>query len=414
MSTTTAAAPSDAVGRFTPLRHSNFRLLVTGTATSALGNAITPIALAFAVLDLGGSAAQLGIVVAAYAAAEVVTALFGGVLGDRVKRQLMLEGSSAACVLTQGLVAVLVIGGWATVPLLAVIGAVNGCLGALAQPSSSAMTRATVPETLLGPAVALRSLLQTSAQVIGFAVGGVLVAAVGAGWAIAVDAATFAVAAFCFSRLTVPQTRAAGERGAILADLGEGLREVLRHRWLVLLLAQALLYHLFFGGAQSVLGPIVVGEDIGRSAWGFSMGAMMVGFVVGGLVCLRWRPRRALLTGTLLLSLTAAFPLAMALHPTLALVLAGAFVHGFGLQIFDVFWQLSIQENVPEEKLARVYSFDMVGSFVARPVGLLLTGPIATAVGLHRWLVVVAAVMGGSALLSTLLPDVRRLERKDA
>jgi MFS family permease len=247
--------------------------------------------------------------------------------------------------------------------------------------------------------------------VVGFAAGGVLVAAVGSGWAIGVDALTFAAAAYCFARLDVPHTRPDAPRGSMLADLGEGLREVLRHTWLWLLIGQALLYHLFFGGAQSVLGPIVVSDDFGRSAWGVALGSMMGGFVVGGLLCLRWRPRRGLYAGTALLPLTALFPFAMAVGGSLPLVLAGAFLHGFGLQVFDVQWQVAIQENVPEEKLARVYSFDAVGSFVARPLGLVLTGPVAEAVGFSRWLVVVGAVMSGSALLSLLSADVRGLRR---
>lgn len=102
----------------------------------------------------------------------------------------------------------------------------------------------------------------------------------------------------------------------------------------------------------------------------------------------------------------------MALSDRLWPILVGAFLHGVGLQIFDVFWQVSIQENIAEDKLARVYSFDMVGSFVARPVGLVVTGPAAEVVGFDRWLVVVGCVMGGSALLSLLSPDVRRLERR--
>jgi MFS family permease len=160
-----------------------------------------------------------------------------------------------------------------------------------------------------------------------------------------------------------------------------------------------------------VLGPIVVGDAFGRSSWGLALAALMVGFVVGGLICLRWQPRRSLFVGTILLSLTAAFPLAMALSPSVAPVLAGAFLHGVGLQVFDVFWQLSIQENIPEDKLARVYSFDLVGSFVARPLGMVVVGPVAEAVGFERWLVVVGIVMAGSALVSVLSRDVRRLER---
>jgi MFS family permease len=397
--------------RLSALRHRDFRLLVTGTATSSLGNAVTPIALAFAVLDLGGSATDLGLVVGAFALADVATVLFGGVLGDRLPRKLMMEGSAAASALTQAFLATSLIAGFATIPLLGIVGALNGCLSALSQPSSRAMTRETVPPEDLTSAVAIRPLLQTGASTVGFTLGGVLVALAGSGWAIGVDAVTFAVAAYCYSRLRVEQTRPEGVRASMLADLGDGAREVLAHPWLWLLIGQALLYHLFFGGVQTVLGPIVIGDEFGRSSWGLAMGVLMAGFVAGGLVCLRWRPRRSLLVGTVLLSLTALFPLAMGLSDHLWPVLIGAFLHGFGLQVFDVFWDLSIQQNVAHDKLARVYSFDMVGSFVARPLGMALTGPVALAFGFHAWLVVVGCVMGGSALLALTSADVRRLTR---
>ena len=95
----------------------------------------------------------------------------------------------------------------------------------------------------------------------------------------------------------------------------------------------------------------------------------------------------------------------------LPLLLLGAAVHGFGLMISDVFWETSIQEQVPEDKLSRVFAFDIVGSFVARPVGLALTGVVASAVGFSTWLVVVGAVMGGAALLCLLSRDVWSLTR---
>lgn len=398
--------------RWGPLRHRNFRWLVTGTTASALGNSITPVALAFAVLELGGSATDLGLVIAAFAAAEVITVLFGGVLGDRLPRQLMMQGSASMAALTQAFVAVSLIGDWSSIPLLGAIGMINGCLGALSGPSSSAMTRLTVPTETLGSAVALRRLLQNTSAILGFSAAGILVAVVGTGWSIAVDALTFALAALCFHRLDVPHAGAEGERASMLADLGDGFREVMSHTWLWLLIGQALLYHLFFGGAQGVLGPIVVKHEFGIPAWGWALAALMGGFMVGGLISLRWRPRFGLGVGTAMLSLTAAFPLAMALSDQLWVLLLGAFVHGLGLEIFSVNWDLSIQQNVPEERLARVYSFDIVGSFVARPVGLALTGPVASSVGLSRWLVIVGCVMGGSSLLSLLSRDVRGLERR--
>ena len=394
-----------------PLSQPPYRFLLAGGSVNSLGNAITPVALAFAVLELGGSATDLGLVMAAFATAEVATLLFGGVLGDRLPRQAMMQGSATATALTQTLMAASLIGGWATISMIAGLGMINGCLGALSGPSSQAMTRQTVPESELATAVVVRRLTFQSAQVVGFAVAGMIVAAYGAGWAIAIDAMTFAVAAVCFSMIKVSTVSTTSERHSLLADLREGAAEVFRHTWLWLLIGQASLYHLIYGGVQGVLGPIVVKDTWSESAWGWALGALMTGFILGGLVSLRWRPRHGLYVGTLLLTLTAVFPLTMAFSDNLYVLLAGAALHGFGLEIFSVNWDLSIQQNVAEDKLARVYAFDMVGSFVARPLGLALTGPVSALTGMTQWLLLVSVIMGGSSLLATLLPSVRRLER---
>ena len=398
-----------------PLRHAPFRWLVSGTTLNLLGSGIAPVALAFAVLDLGGGASELGLVVGLYALADVASVLFGGVLGDRLPRTVLLQGSAAAAGLVQGVVAFSLIGGWSSIPLLALLGMVNGSLSALAGPSSSALTQQTVPAALLYRAISWRRIAQNTALNIGNGVAGLLVVWVGSGWALAFDALTFAISAVLFNRVRVVPLvtpRAQGARVGFWADVALGFREVMRHTWLWLLILQALLYHLFYGGASSVLGPIVVGGSLGRPAWGWALSAMMVGFVLGGLVTLRWRPRRPLFVGTCFLALTAAFPLAIAWSDSLVVVLVGAALHGFGLEIFSVGWDLSIQEQVAPDKLARVYSFDMIGSFIARPVGLVLTGPMAALVGNQSWLTVVAAVIFFSVLLSLSSRDIRRLERR--
>ncbi|MGW0608143.1 MFS transporter [Streptomyces sp. NPDC002640] len=390
-------------------QHRDFRLLVTGVSVSALGNAITPVALAFAVLDLGGSLTDLGLVEAVFATCQLVTMLAGGVLGDRFSRKLMMEGASAVSAVVMAVLAGSVLLDVDSIGLIALLGGIGGVVTALSRPSSKAMTRVVVPPDDLADAVALRSLLDSLCRTLGYAVAGVLVAVVGPGWAVMVDAATFAVAAVAFGRLGAPDARAPRTTSP-LADLGEGFAEVVRHSWLWLLILQALLYHLFYGGAQAVLGPVVVGEGVGRSAWGFALSALMAGFVVGGLLALRVRLRRPLAGGAVLLALTGVFPLAMALSDSLWPVMLGAFVHGVGLQMFSVYWDQSIQTHVPEDRLARVYAFDSVGSFVARPLGLALTGPVAAAVGVDTWLLVVAAVISGSSLAAVASRGVRALE----
>lgn len=395
------------------LASSPYRWLVLGGAVTRFGNGIAPVALAFGVLDLGGSARDLSIVIAMYALADVITVLFGGVLGDRLPRQFVMVGTAVLAAIVQATAAASLIGGWATIWMLGILGMLNGSLGALNGPSSMAITKQTVTEECLPDAVAFRRTLNNTAQIVAYGVAGVLVAWAGPGWALGVDAATFALGALCYSRIRVPGI-AGVVNASVLSEIRAGVAEVLRHTWLWLLIVQAVAYHLFYGGAQDVLGPIVIGGDFGRAEWGFALAAMMSGFLAGGVVTLVWRPRRPLYVGVWLLGLTVAFPAAMAFSDSFLVVAICAFAHGFGLEIFSVGWDLSIQQNIPEDKLSRVYAFDMAGSFVARPLGLALTGPVAAHVGLHTWLGVVAGVMAltiGAALLS---PDVRRLERRDA
>jgi MFS family permease len=384
--------------------------LLVGRTVSSLGSAVAPVALALAVLHLGGSATDLSLVVAAYALLDVVVTLFAGVLGDRVSRTLLMRGVALLSAASQAVVAVSLVAGWASVPFLTVMSALAGGLAALAGPSSRAVLSQTVPATALPAAVSTLRLSQNNAMVVGFSLAGLLVAAFGPGWAIAIDAATFLVAAASYAAMTVEPLAAPGG-SSVLQDLRAGAVEVFRHTWLWVLIVQALVYHLLYGGAQGVLGPIVVTRSFGDAAWGWSLAALMGGFMVGGLVTLRYRPRRMLLAGTAFLALTALFPLAMGLDVPLGVILLGAFLHGLGLEVFSVNWDLAIQQNVAPDKLARVFAFDQVGSFVMRPLGLALTGPVAQVLGEREWLLVIAAAMTVATALALLPPSVRGLVR---
>src|SRR4029077_7084007 len=94
-----------------PLRHASYRWLLSGVAGNPLGTGIAPVALAFAVLALGGDASDLGVVVGLYALADVAAVLFGGVLGDRLPRTVLMQGSSGLAAVAQGLGAASLIGG---------------------------------------------------------------------------------------------------------------------------------------------------------------------------------------------------------------------------------------------------------------------------------------------------------------
>ncbi|WP_431924901.1 MFS transporter [Micromonospora wenchangensis] len=393
-----------------PLRYAAFRRLAAGRLVNMVGNAVAPVALAFAVLDLTGSVRDLGLVVGARSLMNVLFVLFGGVLADRFPRRLVLVGSNLLGALTQAAVAALVLTGTATIPLLLALGAANGVVSALAQPASAAATPQTVPAELIQPANAIIRLGMNAGMIGGTALGGLLVAAVGPGWGLAVDAFTFAVAAVAFAGVRVPAARGGAVRAGIVADLREGWTEFAARTWVWVVVLGFMVLNAALAGGMSVLGPAVADATIGRSAWGLVLAAQTVGMVVGGVVALRLRVRRLLLLGVVCMVAESLLLVGLALTPTLVALLSAAVAVGIAVEQFAVAWETSIAQHVPADRLARVYSYDMLGSFVAIPLGQVAVGPVAAVVGTRDTLLVLAALVVLSVLGMVSSRAVRRLE----
>jgi MFS family permease len=214
-----------------PFRLRDFRLLFAGELVSLLGTAVAPIALAFAVLDLTGSATDLGYVLAAGWMPQIVFILLGGVLGDRLPRNLVMVGANFLSAAAQGVTAALLLAGVAHVWELAVLQAVRGTATALFFPAAQAVIPEIVETELLQPANALIRLAQNASTVIGAGLGGVAVAAAGPGWAIAFDAATYLASGLILVWVHVPTVvTEAGE--TIVRQLVEGWKEFRSREWL--------------------------------------------------------------------------------------------------------------------------------------------------------------------------------------
>ena len=415
-------APRDHRG---PLAHGTFRWLLAARTTGVLGNAVAPIALAFAVLDLTGSAADLGLVVAARSIANVAVLLFGGVIADRLRRDVVLVGTSLAAAGTQAVVATLVITGSATIPLLVVLGVLNGAVAAVSLPAAAALVPETVPDALLRPANALLRLGLNGGGVVGASAGAGIVAVVGPGWGLVIDAAGFALAGVLYSRLRLPVrpgTPSTGEADAgagtgtgagagssVLADLREGWQEFTRRSWVWIVVAQFAVLNAAFVGATTVLGPVVADGSFGRAAWGLVVAAQTVGLGLGAVVALRWRPRHGLAVGVGLMAVTAMPVATLGLAPAVPTLVVAFLLGGVALEVFAISWDQSLQSNVPRASLARVYSYDMVGSFVAVPLGEVFAGPAAHHFGTRPTLLVCAAIIVTATLAAVATPGVRRL-----
>jgi predicted MFS family arabinose efflux permease len=398
-----------------PLRHRAFRYLIAGRTVSALGNSFAPIALAFAVLDLTGSASDLGLVVGVRTLVNVIFLLFGGVLADRMPKHLLMVGSSLAAALTQGTVAALVLTHTANIPILIVLSGLNGMVGALSLPASSSILPQTVPADVRQQANAISRLSLNSAAVIGAPVAGIVVAAVGPGWGIAVDAVTFALAAAAFAFLPVPEPAAAtpkADRPHIFADLRTGWSEFRSRTWLWVVVAGFCVLNASWAGGLFVLGPVVADQTFGRRAWGFILAAQTAGMIVGGLIALRLRLHRLLYFGVFATLFEAATVFVLGLDPRVWLLAATALIAGIGLEQFGVAWETTMQEHIPADKLARVYSYDMVGSFVAIPIGEIAVGPISRAAGINPTLIGAGLLMTAAVIFMLSSRDVRTLPHK--
>jgi MFS family permease len=391
------------------LRVREFRLLFGGQAVSLLGDGMVNVALAFAVLHLGGSASQVGLVFAARMLPLVACLLIGGVVADRASRRAVMVTADLARLVSQGLMAGLLIAGAAHIWTLAVLAGVTGAATGFFNPASTGLLPAVVPPAQLQQANGLRATAMAVGQILGPAVAGVVVASAGAGWALALDAATFGVSAAFLVRLRLP-ARAVRESAPFLADLRDGWRAFRSRTWVWTFVCSAALGNLLFG-AWNVLGPVVAQRDLGgAAAWGLILAAMGVGGLIGGVLAIRLRPRRPMVLATVSVSLFS-LPLALlAAGAPAALLALATLVSGGGLMLSNTVWESTLQRHVPAESLSRVSAYDWFGSMAFAPLGLAVWGPVSALVGVEVSLWAAFALQVATTLALLAVPDIRRLE----
>ena len=399
------------MSRFGPLARREFRLLFLARGISFFGSAMAPVAIAFAVLDLTGSASDLGLVLAARVLPQILFLLVGGVWADRLPRQLVMLASDLLTGSAQVACAFLLLTDRAEIWHLIVLQAIGGSAFAFFFPASTGLVPQTVEAPLLQQANAILRLALNTGAIAGAALGGLLVAAVGSGWALAFDAATFFASAAFLARMRLTRGQRL-ETPNFLRELREGWHEFSSRTWLWVIVLGFSVLNAVETGAFNVLGPVVAKEELGgASAYGAIFAAEAIGLVVGGALMLRYRPSRPLFVGCAAMFLMPPVLVLLALGAPLPLILAAALAMGLGIEIFSVMWETALQQHVPEHALSRVSSYDVLGSIVVIPLGQLAAGPIAEAIGVDEALYGAAAIVTVSTIAMVLTPDVRRLRR---
>jgi MFS family permease len=396
------------------LRDRNFRLLFAGRAISYVGTYLAPIAVAFAILDSGGGATAVGLSFAAWTIAQVSMLAFGGVVGDRLPRRVVMIGSDLASTAVRATMGLLLVTGHADVWELIVLQGLGGASVAFYNPAFYGLVREIVPPEAMQQANSYLAIARFAAFPLGAAAGGALVALVGAGSALLLDAGTYAASALLLSQVRVV-SHAVGGGGGLVQQLREGWSAFVEHEWIWVLTLWIALYFFFTYAPFFVLGPVVAKQELnGAGSWAAIVTGEGVGALLGGIAGLRLRTRRPLSFVCLLFMTTAAQNLILAFHPSVPLLVPAASLAGFAFSLGSVVWDSSVQRTIEPSKVARVAAYGWMGAMVFLPAGYALAGPLSMLLGVDGTLVLASAWVVASTLFVMRLRCVREFRLQPA
>lgn len=374
-----------------------------------IGDRIVFIALALYVSDIG-EPSDVGIVLAAHALPLVAFLLVGGVWADRLPRHRVMIATDLIRAGLHATLAVLIFLGPVAIWQIVLIELAFGTAEAFFRPAYTGLVPQTVPETELQQANAANGFVLNASEFVGPALATALVIGLGAGWAFAVDAATFLVSAAFLVRVRPRPRGEVAPRQRILAELRVGWLEVRSRQWVWVTIAVTSLSLFVSLAPYFTLGPSIAAEVYGsRGVYGVLTAALGGGTVIGSIVGLRWRPAHPMRAGFAWVLLWPPSLTAFALGVPLALLLPIFVIAGVGIALFIVWWDTALAERIPPHALSRVSSYDWMGSLALLPLGYLVSGPLGEAAGAVEVLAIGGVVGFGVQALGLLSPGVWRL-----
>ncbi|TDO30215.1 transmembrane secretion effector [Kribbella sp. VKM Ac-2527] len=403
--------PTEATSLTTLLRRREFRLLFNARLITYIGDSVSPIAVAFAVLEADGSSADVGFALTARIIPLILLVLLGGILADRASPISVMMFSDLVQGVAQAGLAALLLTQHASIGLIVVSQILYGVGYALQMPSLDALIPRTVDKEQLQAANSALFLALGIAFIGAPAVGGFAIASVGAGVVVAIDAATFVVSFALLWSLhrVLPISRVPAEPG-LLHSFSEGWAELRARPSIGIGIIFGGTYGAAFVACISVVGPVSAVEWLGGSAgWGLVMSCVGLGLIGGAAMAMRLEFVHPLRVGFLILVLSTPLMFTIGLRAPHWLVLAAAVIAGVSIQWFNALWNTVLQAVVLPDFRARVSSYDSLVSWSLRTVLYSVAGPIALVAGLRATWMYVGALLIALCLLPLLSLEVRNL-----
>ena len=386
---------------------------------SNFGNGMSPIALAFGILNLpNGDANMLGLVLGSTTVAMLIMSPFGGVLADkfgRVKAVAFADLMASAGLFVQ--VAFFATG---EVPLIVLL-LVNinfGLMWGIFWPAMSGVLPALVPDEHLQGTNSVNNFFSNGAIILGAAVGGIIVAGWGPTWALAIDAATFTIGGIVLLTFRHVSPASAQTEKTMLDDLVHGWKIFISFRWIVIGVFGFSFIILAWAAGENILGPLIALKEFnGAKSWSLVLTAEGIGLLLGSIIGLKIKlkyPLRFLLLISFSISL---YMWSMAKPQSIWFIAFCALLWGITLDLWITIWSTAMAREVPREALSRVSSFDAMGTMLLRPVGLAIAGPLSMAIGISdtlHFFAIFTAVLIVAMLATPVMRNMQITEEKVA
>jgi len=380
--------------------------ILTIVATSAF-----PIALAVTILDAGGSATALGLIMGARVLSGVLLAPVGGVWADRLSRRSVLFVSDAIRAVVGSIVIFFdpaTISLWVLLAVVVIMGACD----AFGRPAVAAIIPSILPDHLLPSGNVIRGISMKGGEIAGPGIAGAIIVTFGTHATYLTTCVFFLIGALLILRVHEnPREMNTSPKSSFVTEVREGLRVVWYYKWITAMIIMATFQLMMVVGVEMVLLPVITKRDFGTAAVYATAAALFsLGGVISAIISIKSKTKRPGTVSVVVWGLFIFAPLVLAFPSSRELIFLAYFIAGFSVGPWEAFWNTQVQREVPTEYQARVFSIDFMGTVGLLPLGMALAGPMADLFGERQLLIGVAIFHLLICAVVLLVPGVREMK----
>ena len=385
-------------------------LLVSGILT-VLAMSAFPIALAVTVLDAGGSATTLGLILAVRVLSGVLMAPIGGVWVDRLPRRTILilaDGFRAI----MGSVVVFIDPKNISMWILGAIVVLMGISDAFGGPASGAIMPSILPDHLLPAGNVVKGIAYKGSTIAGPGIAGIIVVSLGTHATYVATSAFFLIGAALLFRINEgPKVASENPQTTFVEEVREGLSVVWYYKWIAAMILMASVQLMMVIGVENVLLPVITKRDFGTaSVFATSAALFSAGGAISAVICIKSKVKNPGLVSVVVWGLFVLAPLVLAFPNSKSVIFIAYFIAGFSVGPWEAFWATQVQREVPAEYQGRVFAIDYMGSLGLMPLGMALAGPLVNLFGERELLIGVAIFHLLICAAVLLVPGVKEMK----